>query len=123
VISAKTIGFHYGKHHKGYVDNLKKLVPKRGSRNDLEKIISETEGKATKPPSSITGASMEPRLLLEKPQAEGRGGTPSGAAEKTRCPSWTRCLLEGTFGPGPGDRSQAFVSFLFYYGSGWVGWC
>ena len=26
VISAKTIGFHYGKHHKGYVDNLKKLV-------------------------------------------------------------------------------------------------
>jgi len=24
VISAKTIGFHYGKHHKGYVDNLNK---------------------------------------------------------------------------------------------------
>ena len=26
VISANTIGFHYGKHHKGYVDNLNKLV-------------------------------------------------------------------------------------------------
>ena len=26
VISAKTIGFHYGKHHKGYVDNLNKLI-------------------------------------------------------------------------------------------------
>ena len=26
VISPNTIGFHYGKHHKGYVDNLNKLV-------------------------------------------------------------------------------------------------
>jgi len=26
VISAKTISFHYGKHHKGYVDNLNKLI-------------------------------------------------------------------------------------------------
>ncbi len=26
VISANTIGFHYGKHHKGYVDNLNKLA-------------------------------------------------------------------------------------------------
>jgi superoxide dismutase, Fe-Mn family len=26
VISANTIGFHYGKHHKAYVENLKKLV-------------------------------------------------------------------------------------------------
>ena len=25
-ISAKTIGFHYGKHHKAYVDNLNKLI-------------------------------------------------------------------------------------------------
>ena len=26
VISAKTIGFHYGKHHQGYVTNLNKLL-------------------------------------------------------------------------------------------------
>lgn len=26
VISSNTIGFHYGKHHKGYVDNLNKLA-------------------------------------------------------------------------------------------------
>ena len=26
VISARTIGFHYGKHHQGYVNNLNKLV-------------------------------------------------------------------------------------------------
>ena len=26
VISANTVGFHYGKHHRAYVDNLNKLV-------------------------------------------------------------------------------------------------
>ncbi|WP_319577979.1 hypothetical protein [uncultured Desulfobacter sp.] len=26
VFSANTIGFHYGKHHKAYVDNLNKLI-------------------------------------------------------------------------------------------------
>ena len=26
VISAQTISYHYGKHHKAYVDNLNKLV-------------------------------------------------------------------------------------------------
>src|SRR5450759_2284237 len=26
VITAKTMSFHYGKHHKGYVDNLNKLI-------------------------------------------------------------------------------------------------
>ena len=26
VISAQTIGFHYGKHHRTYVDNLNKLI-------------------------------------------------------------------------------------------------
>ncbi len=26
VINAKTVSFHYGKHHKGYMDNLNKLI-------------------------------------------------------------------------------------------------
>ena len=47
VISANTIGFHYGKHHKGYVDNLNKLVAGTAFADlSLEKIISETAGKA-----------------------------------------------------------------------------
>lgn len=49
VISAKTIGFHYGKHHTGYFNNLNKLIA--GSEfadMSLEKIILETSGKADK---------------------------------------------------------------------------
>ena len=40
VISAKTISFHYGKHHKGYVDNLNKLIAGTEYADlPLEKII------------------------------------------------------------------------------------
>lgn len=47
VISARTLGFHYGKHHKGYFDALAKLVagtPMAGAT--LETIIIATQGDA-----------------------------------------------------------------------------
>ena len=46
VITATTIGFHYGKHHKGYVDNLNKLVAGTEFAGlSLEKIIAGTAGR------------------------------------------------------------------------------
>jgi Fe-Mn family superoxide dismutase len=45
VISARTIGFHYGKHHKGYFDTLAKLIagtPMAGQT--LEEIVLATAG-------------------------------------------------------------------------------
>lgn len=49
VISAKTLSFHYGKHHKGYFDTLAKLIagtPMTGQ--SLEDIILATAGDAAK---------------------------------------------------------------------------
>ena len=49
VISANTIDFHYRKHHKGYVDDLNKLVAGTEFADlPLEKIITETAGKPDK---------------------------------------------------------------------------
>jgi len=46
VISAKTIGFHYGKHHKAYVDTLNTLVPgTRYADMKLEQIVQASFGK------------------------------------------------------------------------------
>lgn len=46
VISATTMSFHYGKHHKAYVDNLNKLITGTEFADmPLEKIISATAGK------------------------------------------------------------------------------
>jgi Fe-Mn family superoxide dismutase len=47
VISANTLAFHYGKHHKGYVDTLNKLIAgTEFSDMRLEKIIKATAGQA-----------------------------------------------------------------------------
>jgi Fe-Mn family superoxide dismutase len=48
-ISARTIGFHHGKHHKGYVDTLVKLVADTEFAGaTLETIIFASHGDATK---------------------------------------------------------------------------
>ena len=44
-ISAETLEFHYGKHHKAYVDNLNKLTEgKPEATKSLEDIIKVSEG-------------------------------------------------------------------------------
>ena len=49
VISTKTLGFHYGKHHKGYVETLNKLVAGTALEGlSLEKLIAATAGNAEK---------------------------------------------------------------------------
>jgi Fe-Mn family superoxide dismutase len=49
VISAQTIGFHYGKHHKTYVDNLNKLVDGTPmAQQNLEEIITATASQPDK---------------------------------------------------------------------------
>jgi len=48
-ISANTISFHYGKHHKAYIDNLNKLIANTEFADmPLEKIITGTAGKSDK---------------------------------------------------------------------------
>jgi len=45
VISARTIGFHYGKHHKAYFDNLNKAITGTPlAQATLEQIIVQTAG-------------------------------------------------------------------------------
>jgi len=49
VISANTISFHYGKHHKAYVDSLNKLIAGTELADaPLEEIIKRTAGNAEK---------------------------------------------------------------------------
>mgnify|MGYP001764771036 CR=1 FL=1 len=46
VISAETLSFHYGKHHKAYVDNLLKLVAGTElAEQPLEAVIKAVAGK------------------------------------------------------------------------------
>lgn len=45
VISKETLGFHYGKHLKAYVDNLNKLLPGSGLEGlSLSDVVRKAEG-------------------------------------------------------------------------------
>src|SRR6187455_2334519 len=45
VISKETLEYHYGKHHKAYVDNLNKLIPGTEFENmPLEETIMKSSG-------------------------------------------------------------------------------
>lgn len=45
-ISAKTLSFHYGKHHKAYIDNLNTLTKGGDQQNmPVEEIVKRSEGK------------------------------------------------------------------------------
>src|SRR6266481_7227608 len=49
VISGTTIGFHYGKHHRAYVDNLNKAVEGTDlAHKSLEEIVKATAGDPTR---------------------------------------------------------------------------
>jgi Fe-Mn family superoxide dismutase len=64
VISANTISSHYGKHHKGYIDNLNKLVAgTKFAELTLEKIIASTAAKAGK--TANADMAMKPMLNID----------------------------------------------------------
>ena len=63
VISANTIGYHYGKHHKAYVDNLNKFIAGTDLADlSLDKIVLATAGKADK--TAIFNNSREREHIL-----------------------------------------------------------
>ena len=77
VVSAKTISFHYGKHHKTYVDNLNNLV--KGTDYEsatLEKIITETAGKADKAPLFNNAAQIWNHTFYWNCLRQNGGGAP-----------------------------------------------
>ena len=45
IISAQTFSFHYGKHHKAYIDNLNNLIALRTKDRPTQDFVVETFGK------------------------------------------------------------------------------
>ena len=79
MISANTLSFHYGKHHKAYVDNLNNLV--KGTEYEsapLEKIIRDTAGKADKAGLFNNAAQVWNHTFYWNCLKGGGGGKPTG---------------------------------------------
>lgn len=112
VISAQTISFHYGKHHKGYVDNLNKLVVgTEFAGMPLEKIITATAGKADKI-AIFNNASQAWNHTFYWNSL-----TPSGGGEP---PATLKQKIEESFGTVDACKKELAAAATTQFGSGWA---
>jgi Fe-Mn family superoxide dismutase len=112
VISANTISFHYGKHHKGYIDNLNKLVI--GTElvgMSLEKIITATAGKADKA-AIFNNASQAWNHTFYWNSLTPNGGGQPPVALKTK--------IEASFGSVDACKKELATAATTQFGSGWA---
>lgn len=112
VISANTIGFHYGKHHKGYVDNLNRLVFDTDlADTPLDKVIAATAGKADKAVIFNNAAQIWNHTFYWKSlRAKGGGEPPQALKEK----------IEASFGSVDKLRLDMAAAATSQFGSGWA---
>src|SRR5512137_1534665 len=85
-ISANTLEFHYGKHHKAYVDNTNKLIEGTALANEpLETIIKKVAGDVSKAGLFNNAAQVWNHSFYWQCIKWKGGGMPSGAiADKIR---------------------------------------
>ncbi|MEO7743096.1 MAG: superoxide dismutase [Usitatibacter sp.] len=79
VISARTIGLHYGKHHKAYVTKLNELVAgTRFADMPLEKVVAETAGRQEHRKIFNNAAQAWNHTFFWSCLGPGAGGAPKG---------------------------------------------
>ncbi|MEZ5126357.1 MAG: superoxide dismutase [Thermoleophilia bacterium] len=84
--SARTVSFHYGKHHQTYVDTLNKLVEGTDLEGrSLEEVIAAVQGQAEKQAVFNNAAQVWNHTFFWNSMKPGGGGEPSGElADKLR---------------------------------------
>jgi len=112
VISANTLSFHYGKHHKAYVDNLNKLVAGNEMADmSLEKIILITAGVPEKTGVFNNAAQVWNHTFYWASMKPNGGGKPTGLlAEK----------IDAAFGSFEALRKELATAAVGQFGSGWA---
>jgi len=111
-ISARTLGFHYGKHHKTYMDNLNKFTAGTPlAKLPLEEVIKETAADISKASIFNNSAQVWNHTFFWKSMKAGGGGKPTGDL---------LAQIEKTFGGFDGFKKTFVETGLAQFGSGWV---
>jgi Fe-Mn family superoxide dismutase len=112
VISARTVGFHHGKHHQAYVDNLNKLTAgTEFAGADLETIIRATAGKPDKTPIFNNAAQAWNHDFYWKSLTPKGGGIPAGKLAE---------MVESSFGGTEALKKELQNAAVTQFGSGWA---
>jgi Fe-Mn family superoxide dismutase len=112
VISARTIGFHYGKHHRGYADNLVRLASGTPfADSSLEKIVAATAGRPDQAALFNNAAQTLNHNFYWQSVRPAGGGTPPDRLKKK---------IEAAFGSLDACRKQLFDAAVTQFASGWA---
>lgn len=111
-ITANTMGYHHGKHHKAYVDNLVKLISGTALASvSLERIIAETTGKADRIAIFNNAAqSWNHSFFWHSLRPKGGGVPPAELKEG----------IETSFGSFDACKKEFAAAATSKFGSGWV---
>ncbi|MCU0555286.1 MAG: superoxide dismutase [Syntrophales bacterium] len=112
VISARTVGFHYGKHHRGYLDNLNGLV--KGTpyeKMSLEEVIRASASGTGQTAVFNNAAQVWNHTFYWNGMKPGGGGKPAGGIGKA---------IEKAFGSYENFRKEFIAAALGQFGSGWA---
>ena len=106
-ISAETIDYHYGKHHKAYVDNLNKLIEGTDFAGmSLEDIIKKSEGGVFNNAAQVWNHTFYWNCL-----SPNGGGEPTGALADA---------IKAKFGSFDGFKTAFSDACVTNFGSGWT---
>ena len=111
--SGKTISFHYGKHHKAYVDNLNKLVagtPLEGKT--LEEVVKASAGDSSRVGMFNNAAQVWNHTFFWNCMKPSGGGRPKGDLAQQ---------IDQVFGSYEKFADQFKATAVGRFGSGW-GW-
>ena len=112
IITAKTMSFHYGKHHKGYVDNLNKLIAGTEYADlPLEKIITSTAGRPERTAIFNNAAQTWNHTFYWKSMRPKGGGEPPAALKQR---------IEASFGSLDACKKELASAAVSQFGSGWA---
>ena len=106
-ISAETLEYHYGKHHKTYVDNLNKLVDGTDNASkSLEEIIMSSEAGLFNNSAQVWNHTFFWNCLTPN-----GGGAPTGDLADR---------INSSFGSYEDFKAQITEAGLTQFGSGWA---
>jgi superoxide dismutase, Fe-Mn family len=112
IISANTISYHYGKHHKAYVDNLNKLIEGTEFAGlTLEDIIKRTFGKTDESAIFNNAAQAWNHAFYWQSLKPAGGGEPSAALKKR---------IVASFGSLDACKKELLAAATTQFGSGWA---
>lgn len=106
-ISEETLEYHYGKHHRTYVNNLNNLVPNTQFADmSLEEIIKNSDGGVFNNAAQIWNHSFYWECM-----SPNGGGEPTGAL---------LAAIETTFGSFAAFKEEFTKTAVTTFGSGWA---